>query len=71
MTVVALKREGNPEAAGLLREYADDVESGLITEFVFVSYHVEDGHFMHTGAFQDRWRLLGALAHANYVACEN
>ena len=63
-TVVPLKRRGDKKFADLLRGYADDVESGAITDFVFVACHGEDGTFMRSSSFQDRWRMLGALEYA-------
>lgn len=54
-------KKGDAEFAQYLREYADRVESGDITEFVFVGRSTEGGNLIRCSSFEDRWRLLGAL----------
>jgi hypothetical protein len=61
--VVPLDRKGDAEFAEVLRGYADDVEAGRLTEYVFVANHV-DGYLMRASTFEDRWRMLGALEYA-------
>lgn len=62
------KRRAN---AARLREIADEIESGDIADFVFVANHLKCGAFMVLGAFEDRWRILGALEYAKSTVHEN
>lgn len=57
-------KKGDPEFAQILREYADQVERGEITEYSFVARHVDHGHLMRAATFEDRWRLIAALEYA-------
>ena len=66
--IVELKRKA-PEsmsgAAEYLRDLADRCESGTVTELVVVSNNKDDGMtFEKYGAWEDRWRVLGALEYA-------
>ena len=68
MSVVQLKRNGDPETANALREMADRVESGDIRDVVVVCNDAGENAFWRVGLFEDRWRLLGALEYAKYTA---
>lgn len=57
-------KKGDVEFAQHLRDYADRVESGDITEFVFVARSTEENNLIRCSSFEDRWRLLGALEYA-------
>lgn len=59
------------EDAGRLREIADRVEAGEITEFAIVGNDREGGCFFTVGSFDDRWRLLGAIEYAKRAVDEN
>ncbi len=67
--IVGLKRK-TPEsmsgAAEYLRELADRCEAGSVTELVVVSNNMDDdgAAFEKYGAWEDRWRILGALEYA-------
>jgi hypothetical protein len=53
------------DAPRYLRELADRIESGLVTELIVVSNQSDDGHvYEKYGAWEDRWRILGALEDA-------
>lgn len=54
-------------AADQLRDYADRMERGEISEIVVVLNDRENKHFERFGHFDDRWRLLGAIEHAKTV----
>ena len=66
-----VQRERRRSDAMKLREYADEVEAGDISEFVFVANRKSDGCFMAHGSFDDRWRILGALEYAKTTVHEN
>ena len=68
MSVVQFKREGDPEIAQALRELADKVECGDVRDVVVVANDQGENTFWRVGTFADRWRLLGALEYAKYVA---
>jgi hypothetical protein len=55
------------DRADSLREIADQVEAGDVTEYVIVGNDITDGNYFGLAGFEDRWRLLGALAHASSV----
>lgn len=63
--------ERRRENAARLRDYANHVECGDITEFVFVANTKAEGCFMAHGSFDDRWRILGALEYAKQSVHEN
>lgn len=65
------KREKREDDAAKLREIADRVERGEITEFAIACNDRENNCFMVTGSFEDRWRLLGALEYAKTTVHEN
>lgn len=65
------KIEKRREDAANIRDWADKVESGEISEFVFVANDKADGCFMSHGSFDDRWRILGALEYAKNSVHEN
>lgn len=58
------------EAADILREYADRIERGEISEIVIVCNDRENSNFERFGHFNDRWRLLGALEYAKAAVHE-
>ena len=49
------------ENAATLREYADRVERGEISNLVLVCDDRENYHFERFGMFRDRFHMLGAL----------
>lgn len=55
------------DAAEQLRDYADRMERGEISEMVVVLNDRENKGFERFGHFDDRWRLLGALEYAKTV----
>lgn len=59
------------DRADSLREIADQVEAGVVTEYVIVGNDVADGNYMGHAGFEDRWRLLGALAYAQSVVSKS
>lgn len=65
------QRERRRSDAAYLREFADEVENGDISEFVFVGNRKSDGCFLSHGSFDDRWRILGALEYAKNTVHEN
>lgn len=52
------------EAAEYLRDLAERMQRGEISELVVVTNDRENNHFERFGHFNDRWRLLGALEYA-------
>ena len=72
--IVELKKrapESMSGAAQYLRELADRCESGTVTELLVVSNVNEDGMaFEKYGAWEDRWRMLGALEYARSAVHE-
>ena len=52
------------EAADALRDIADQMEAGEISEIVIVYNDIAKRCFASFGQFEDRWRLLGALEYA-------
>lgn len=50
--------------ADKLREYADKVEAGEITEFVLSANDKTDNCYAKFGFYGDRWRMIGALEDA-------
>jgi hypothetical protein len=50
--------------ADFLRELADQMEAGEISEMVVVYNSLTERSFASFGHFEDRWRLLGALEDA-------
>jgi hypothetical protein len=58
---VSVERQGNPDFANKLREIADRVESGEITDIAFVCNDREQAYYGRSVSFNDRWRLLGAI----------
>lgn len=56
------------ELAQRLRDIADDLEAGKISELVVVAHDRSDGTYLTASDFEDRWRLLGALEYAKSKA---
>ena len=52
------------EAAAYLRDLADQIEAGDISDLVVVHNNVAENFLASFGEFEDRWRLLGALEYA-------
>lgn len=52
------------EAAAYLRELADRMEAGGITDIVVVFNDAREPAYASWGKFKDRWRLYGALEYA-------
>ena len=52
------------EAAAYLRDLADQIEAGDISDVVIVCNNTAENFFTSFGEFEDRWRLLGALEYA-------
>lgn len=57
------KQEANAEAADMIRQYADMVESGEILDVCLVGA-TSSGSVMSYVSFEDRLTILGALEHA-------
>jgi len=55
------------EDAAYLRELADRMERGEISECVVVLNDRKGGNFERWATFDDRWRMLGALEYAKSV----
>lgn len=66
--LVPIAKAGNPEMANWLREIADRVASGDVTEIAIVGNDRDHCMFFRHASFTDRWRLLGALEHAKQTA---
>lgn len=47
-----------------VRQMADLIEAGEVTEYVIVANNPTQQHFMRIANIIDRWRLLGALEYA-------
>ena len=62
--VQLVARRGNPEFAETLREFADKVESGEITNIVVVVNDGLENCLERAGTWDSRWHLLGALEYA-------
>lgn len=52
------------EAARYLRDLADQIEAGDVSDLVVVHNNVAENFLASFGEFEDRWRLLGALEYA-------
>lgn len=52
------------EASNYLRELADRVDAGEISDLVVVTHNGVDMRLERYGDFTDRWRMLGALEYA-------
>lgn len=63
-------QEWRNAAAEYLRECADRVVAGDISELVVISNDRENNHFERFGHFNDRWRLLGAIEYAKTAVFE-
>lgn len=50
--------------AQTLREFADEVERGDVTEWLIAGNHRKDGYYFTSAGFEDRWRLIAAVAYA-------
>lgn len=58
-------------AADTLRDLADKMEAGEISELVVVYNDISERCFASFGHFDDRWRLLGALEYAKQSVAAN
>lgn len=52
------------EWADMLRDLANRVEKGEVTDFIFVANDKVEGIYMCNAYFADRWRMLGAIEYA-------
>lgn len=52
------------EAARYLRDLADQIEAGDVSDVVIVHNNTAENFLASFGEFEDRWRLLGALEYA-------
>lgn len=72
--IVELKRkmpESMADASGYLRNLADRCDAGTVTELIVVANINENGmEFERYGAWEDRWRVLGALEYAKSTVNE-
>ena len=50
--------------AQTLREFADEVERGDVTEWVIAGNHRKDGYYFTSAGFEDRWRMIAAIEYA-------
>ncbi len=60
----AHEQQRRKDDADILRDIADRIENGEITECIVVANNREDNVFERFGTFQDRWRMLGAIEYA-------
>jgi len=58
-------------AANTLRDIADQMEAGEISEMVVVYNSLTERGFVSFGHFEDRWRMLGALEYAKQSVSDN
>lgn len=59
--------KGDKEMADILRDYAEQVESGEIQNFIFCARYCGQNTLERWGAWQDRWELIGALEYAKAI----
>lgn len=59
--------KGDKGMADILREYADQVESGEIQNFVFAARYCGENRLERFGNWTDRWEMLGALEYAKTI----
>lgn len=57
--------------AQTLREFADEVERGDVTEWLIAGNHRKDGYYFTSAGFEDRWRLIAATEYAKARACQS
>lgn len=57
--------------AQTLRDLADEVERGDVTEWLVAGNHRKDGYYFTSAGFEDRWRLIAAVAYAQGQATQN
>jgi hypothetical protein len=70
VTVVALaSRKAEPAVVEILREALERAEAGEIAEVVVVANCPDANEFRYRASFDDRWRVLGALAWASRQVC--
>lgn len=50
--------------AQTIRDLADEVERGDVTEWLIAGNHRKDGYYFTSAGFEDRWRLIAAVAYA-------
>ena len=67
MNLGLVKKEGDVGMAEWMREVADEVEAGTVTEIVVICNNVEDRCFYRKASFENSWKLLGALEYARYA----
>ncbi len=57
-------KHGKPDVADYLRDLADKVENGEVTDIVIVANNTADNCYMRFANFDDRWQMLGAIEYA-------
>ena len=68
--VAELKRTGNPDVADKLRQIADKIEAGELTEVIVVANAPERNSWYHYQHFDDQVRLIGACEFAKAAIFE-
>lgn len=64
MVVTKIERQPNAGAVDALMELLEEAKAGNLQDFVCVGNLVDEGNFIRSSVFQDRWRLLGAIEYA-------
>lgn len=57
--------------AQTIRDLADEVERGDVTEWLIAGNHRKDGYYFTSAGFEDRWRLIAAVEYAKGRATQN
>lgn len=58
------RAESRRADAQVLRDLADEVERGDVTEWLIAGNHRKDGYYFTSAGFEDRWRLIAAVEYA-------
>lgn len=58
------RAESRKADAQMLRDFADEVERGDVTEWVIAGNHRKDGYYFTSAGFEDRWRMIAAIEYA-------
>lgn len=64
------RAESRKADAQVLRDLADEVERGDVTEWVIAGNHRKDGYYFTSAGFEDRWRMIAAIEYARGKAAE-
>lgn len=62
--VSEIKREPNHDAIKILEELLALAQAGELTELAAAGNISSEGNFFRGAAFNDRWRMIGALEYA-------